>query len=63
MSDISLSFEIVSDISNLGSVSSNWNSGDIKNYDKNSSDPSLVLENLKLMCQPHKMVKHTQTIV
>ena len=46
ISDNSLSPEIVSDISNLGSVSSNWNSR--KDYDKNSSDPRLVLENLKL---------------
>ena len=48
ISDNSLSPEIVSDISNLGSVSSNWNSPNIKDYDKNSSDPRLVLENLKL---------------
>ena len=48
ISDNSLSPEIVSDISNLGSVSSNWNSRNIKDYDKNSSDPRLVLENLKL---------------
>ena len=46
--DNSLSPEIVSDISNLGSVSSNWNSCNVKNYDKNSSDPRLVLKNLKL---------------
>ena len=46
ISDNSLSPEIVRDISNLGSVSSNWNSR--KDYDKNSSDPRLVLENLKL---------------
>ena len=48
MSDNSLSPEIVSDISNLGSVSSNWNPRKVKDYDKNSSDPRLVLENLKL---------------
>ena len=48
ISDNSLSSEIVSDISNLGSVSSNWNSRNVKDYDKNSSDPRLVLENLKL---------------
>ena len=38
---------LVGDI-HLGSVSSNWNSHNIKGYDKNSSDPRLVLENLKL---------------
>ena len=48
ISDNSLSSEIVSDISNLGSVSSNWNSRKIKDYDKNSADPRLVLGNLKL---------------
>ena len=48
ISDNSLSSEIVSDISNLGSVSSNWNSLNVKDYDKNSSDPRLVLENLTL---------------
>ena len=48
ISDNSLSSEIVSDISNLGSASSNWNSRNVKDYDKNSSDPRLVLENLKL---------------
>ena len=46
ISDNSLSSEIVSDISNLGSVSSNWNSLNVKDYDKNSSDPRLVLEHL-----------------
>ena len=45
-SDNSLSSEIVSDISNLVSTSSN--SCNIKNYNKNSSDSRLVLENLKL---------------
>ena len=35
-------------ISNLGSVSSNGNSRNVKDYDKNSSDPRLVLENLTL---------------
>ena len=48
ISDNFLSSEIVSDISNLGSVSLNWNSHNVKDYDKNSSDPRLVLENLKL---------------
>ena len=48
ISDNSLSPEIVIDISNLGSVSSNWNSRNIKDYYKNYSDPRLVLENLKL---------------
>ena len=43
ISDNSLSSEIVSDISNLGSVSSNWNSGNVKHYDKNSSDLRLLL--------------------
>ena len=46
--DNSLSSEIVSDISNLGSVSSNWNSRYVKDYETNSSDPRLVLENLTL---------------
>ena len=32
----------------VGSVSSNWNSCKVKDYDKNSSNPKLVLENLKL---------------
>ena len=53
--DNSLSPEIVSDISNLGSVSSNWNSRNVKDYDKNSSDPRLVLENLKLK-NNHRLV-------
>ena len=48
ISDNSLSSEIVRDISNLGSVSSNWNSRNVKDYDKPSSNPGLVLENLKL---------------
>ena len=34
ISDISLSSEIVSNISNLGSISSNWNSHNIKDYEK-----------------------------
>ena len=55
ISDNSLSSEIVSDISNLGSVSSNWNSRNVKDYDKNSSDPRLVLENLKLK-NNHRLV-------
>ena len=33
ISDNSLSSEIVSDISNLGSASSNWNSRNVKDYD------------------------------
>ena len=44
----SSSSEIVSDISNLSSVSSNWNSCNAKDYDKNFSYPRLVLENRKL---------------
>ena len=48
ISDNSLSSEIVSDISNLGFVSSNWNSRNVKDYEKNSSDPRLVLQNLTL---------------
>ena len=47
-SNNSLSPEIVSGISNIGSVSSNWNPRNVKDYDKNSSDPRLVLGNLKL---------------
>ena len=48
ISENSLSAEIVSDISNLGSASLNWSSRNVKDYDKNSSDEILVLENLKL---------------
>ena len=48
ISDSSLSPEMISDISNLGSVSLNWNSRNVKDYNRNSSDPRLVLENLKL---------------
>ena len=44
-----LSPEIPSDISNLGSVSSNWNCRTVKDYDENSSDPKLVLENLRVI--------------
>ena len=55
ISDNSLSPEIVSDISNLGSVSSNWNSRNFKDYDKYSSDPRLVMENLKLK-NNHRLV-------
>ena len=55
ISDNSLSSEIVRDISNLGSVSSNWNSRNVKDYDKNSSDPRLVLENLTLK-NNHRLV-------
>ena len=55
ISDISVSPEIVSDFSNLGSVSSNWNSRNVKNYDKDSSDLRLVLRNLKFN-NNHRMV-------
>ena len=47
ISNNSLSPKTVNDISNLGSVSSNRNSRSVKDYDKNSSVPKLVLENLK----------------
>ena len=47
ITDISLSPELVSDINNVGSVSSNWNSWNVKDYDKSSSDQKLVLDNLK----------------
>ena len=50
-----LSPEIISDIINLGSVSSNWNSRNVKDYDKNSSDPKLVSENLNLK-NNHRLV-------
>ena len=50
-----LSPEITSDIINLGSVSSNWNSRNVKDYDKNSSDPKLVSENLNLK-NNHRLV-------
>ena len=53
ISDSSTSPEKVSDISNLGSVSSNWNSRNVKDYDKNSSDPRLALENLSLKIIGH----------
>ena len=36
----SLSPKIASGISNLGSVSSNWNSRTVKEYNKNSSEPN-----------------------
>ena len=55
ISENSLSPEIVSDISNRGSVSSNWNSRNVKDYGKNSSDIRLVLENLKLK-DNHRLV-------
>ena len=56
ISDNFLSPEIVRDISNLGSVSLYWNSRNVKDYDKNSSDPRLlVLENLKLK-NNHRLV-------
>ena len=54
ISDNSLSPEIVGDISNLGSVSSNWNSGNVKG-DKNSSYPRLDSGNLKLK-HNHRLV-------
>ena len=47
ISNNSLSSEIVSNISNLSFASSSWNSHNVKEYDKNSSDAKLVLENLK----------------
>ena len=47
--------QIVSDISNLGFVSWNWNSHNIKDYDKNSSDPKLVFQNLKIK-NNHRLV-------
>ena len=53
--DSFLSSELVSDISNLGSASSNWNSRNVKDYDKNSSDPRLALENLNLK-NNHRLV-------
>ena len=55
ISDNSLSPEIVSDISNLSFVSSNWNSHKVKDNDKNFSDHRLVLENLKLK-NNHRLV-------
>ena len=49
MSGNSLSPEIVSNIrDNLGSVSSNWSFCNVKDYDKNCSNPRSILENLKL---------------
>ena len=48
ISDNSLFSEMVSDISNLVSLSSNWNSCNVKDCDKNSSDLKFVLENLTL---------------
>ena len=39
----------------LGSVFSNWNSHNVKDYDKNFSDPRLILENLKLK-NNHRLV-------
>ena len=48
ISDNSLSPEIVGDIINLGSLSSNWNSRNIKDYLKNSSDARLVIRNLNI---------------
>ena len=51
-----LTTEIVSDISNLGFVSSNLISYSAKGYDKNSSDPKLILENLKLKNDPRLVI-------
>ena len=47
ISDNSLSSEIVNDISNLGSVSSNWNSRNGKDYDKISLWAKISLEKSK----------------
>ena len=55
ISDNFLFPEIVSDISNFGSVSSNWNSRNVKDYDKKPFKPRLVLENLKLK-NNHRLV-------
>ena len=55
ISDNSLSSEIVSDISNLGFVTSNLNFRNVQDYDKNSSHPRLVLENLTLK-KNHRLV-------
>ena len=55
ISDNSLSSEIVNDISNLGSASLNWNSRNVKDEYKNSSNPKLVLEYLKLK-NNHRLV-------
>ena len=55
ISDNSISSEIVSDISTLGSASSNWNSRKVKDYEKYSSDPRLVLGNIKLK-NNHRLV-------
>ena len=53
--DNSISLEIISDSTNLGSESSNWNSRKVKDYDKNPSDPRLVLKNLRLK-NNHRLV-------
>ena len=55
ISDNSISSEIVIDTSNLGSVSSNWNSRNVKDYGKNSFNPRLALENPKLK-NNHRLV-------
>ena len=55
ISDNPLPPKIVSDVSNLGSAFSNWNSRNVKDYEKNYSDPRLVLENSKLK-NNHRMV-------
>ena len=51
----SLSSKIVSDISYLGSASSNWDFRNVKHYDKNPSDPRLVLGNVQLK-NNHRLV-------
>ena len=59
ISDNSPSPEIASDISNLGYVSSNWNSRNVKDYDKSSyydnNYTRSVLESLKLI-NNHRVV-------
>ena len=55
ISDNSLSPEMVSDISNLDYVSSNLSFWNVKDYDKYSSDPKLVLKNLKIK-KNHRLV-------
>ena len=55
ISDNFLSPEMVSDISNLGYVSSNLSFWNVEDYDKYSSDPKLVLKNLKIK-KNHRLV-------
>ena len=59
ISDNSPSPEIASDISNLGYVSSNWNSRNVKDYDKSSyydnNYTRSILESLKLI-NNHRLV-------